>query len=98
MAPTRLDVRNNEAKSRFEIDTPDGELGVAEYRLVDDTIIFIHTEVPNPESNKGFGSALAEAGMDYARRNRLKVIPRCPFIAAYIQRHPEHQDLLQGAG
>ena len=92
--PSPGDVRNNEAKSRFEIDVPGDEVGIAEYRLLDDRIIFIHTLVPHADENHGFGSALAEAGLAFARRNGLKVVPRCPFFAAYIARHPEHQDLV----
>lgn len=92
--PAIPEVRNNEAKSRFEIDLGDGDLGFAEYRLVDDRIIFTHTLVPNASEHQGFGSALAEAGLAYARRNRLQVVPRCIFMAGYIARHPEHQDLV----
>ena len=91
--PSAAQVRNNEAKSRFEIDVP-GDVGFAEYRLIDDRIVFIHTLVPNAESNRGFGSALAEAGLAYARQHGLRVVPQCPFFAAYIARHPEHQDLV----
>jgi hypothetical protein len=91
--PSAAQVRNNEAKSRFEIDVGD-EVGIAEYRLLDDRIIFTHTLVPNPEVNRGYGSALAEAGLAYARHNGLMVVPRCRFFAAYIARHPEHQDLV----
>ena len=61
--PSPADVRNNEAKGRFEIDVPDDEVGIAEYRLLDDRIIFIHTLVPNADKNRGFGGALAEAGL-----------------------------------
>jgi len=92
--PAAGDVRNNEAKSRFEIDLPDGEVGIAEYRLLDDRIIFIHTFVPHADENHGYGGALAEAGLAFARRQGLKVVPQCPFFAAWIARHPEHQDLV----
>src|SRR5204862_3068431 len=95
--PSAAQVRNNEAKSRFEIDVPNGvlgDVGFAEYRLIDDRIVFIHTLVPNAETNRGFGSALAEVGLSYARQHGLRVVPQCPFFAAYIARHPEHQDLV----
>jgi predicted GNAT family acetyltransferase len=92
--PSAGDVRNNEAKSRFEIDVGD-DVGFAEYRLLDDRIVFTHTIVPNAEEHRGYGSALAEAGLAYARHNGLSVVPRCRFFAAYIARHPEHQDLVR---
>jgi predicted GNAT family acetyltransferase len=92
--PTPGDVRNNEAEHQFELDAPGGDLAFAQYRLAEDRIIFVHTVVPESAGGQGFGSALAEAGLAYARRNGLQVVAHCPFIAAYIARHPEHQDLL----
>jgi predicted GNAT family acetyltransferase len=87
-------VRNNQAEHRFELTAPDGAVAFAQYRLANGRIIFVHTEVPPSAEGQGFGSALAEAGLGYARANALQVVAHCPFIAAYIQRHPEHQDLL----
>ncbi len=87
------DVVNNEARSRFEIEL-DGETAFADYRLTDDRIVFTHTVVPDAFEGRGFGSALAEAGLAFARRQGLQVVPRCSFFAAYISRHPEHQDLV----
>ena len=92
--PTASDDRNNEEKHQFELTAPDGEIAFALYRLSEDRIIFVHTVVPESAEGQGFGTALAEAGLAYARRNGLKVVPRCPFFAAYIARHPEHQDLV----
>ena len=86
-------VRNNEAEHRFEIDLGD-DLAVAEYRLVNGRIVFTHTFVPPRHENNGYGAALAEAGLAYAREQGLAVVARCRFIAAYITRHPQHQDLV----
>jgi uncharacterized protein len=86
-------VRNNEAEHRFEIDLGD-ELAIAEYRLVNDRIVFTHTLVPKAHEGRGHGSALAEAGLAYAREQGLMAVPRCRFFAAYIAGHPEHQDLV----
>jgi uncharacterized protein len=92
ISPT-IHVRNNEAQHRFEIDLGD-ELAIAEYRLVNGRIVFTHTLVPPRHENMGYGAALAEAGLAYAREQGLAVVARCRFIAAYIARHPEHQDLV----
>jgi uncharacterized protein len=86
-------VINNEEASRFEMDI-DGELAVSEYRRKDSTIIFTHTEVPPHLEGKGIGNQLARTALDYARSEGLKVVPRCPFISAFIRRHPEYQDLV----
>jgi predicted GNAT family acetyltransferase len=89
-------VRNNEDASRFEVEV-DGELAVSQYRRRNGTIIFTHTEVPAKLEGKGIGNALAAAALDYARSEGLRVVPRCEFIAAFIRRHREYQDLVDDA-
>ena len=87
-------VVNNTAAKRFEV-ILDGKTAVAEYRLGDGVIEFVHTEVPRELEGRGIASHLARAGLDYARANHLGVVPRCPFFAAWIDRHPEYQDLVR---
>jgi predicted GNAT family acetyltransferase len=84
---------NNEKAHRFEIQL-DGETAYAEYNLVEHGIILPHTLVPEAFEGKGVGGQLARAALAYAREHELKVIPTCPFIAAYITKHPEHHDLV----
>src|SRR5215212_3600217 len=92
MAKT-LDARMNQETQQFEI-VLDGETAFAEYRLVHGAIILPHTVVPEAFEGRGVGSALAKAALGYAREHELKVIPTCPFIAAYIQKHPEWHDIV----
>jgi predicted GNAT family acetyltransferase len=87
------DVRNNEARNRFELDV-DGHMAFASYRMAPGVIIFVHTEVPAPLSGRGIGSKLVRGALEYARSQRFKVVPQCPFVAAYIGKHPEFNDLL----
>ena len=87
-------VRDNPERKRFEIDLGGGALAIAEYTLPVGIIMFTHTEVPAEHEGKGVGKALIEAGLAAARTRGLKVIPICPFFAAYMQKHPEVQDLL----
>lgn len=85
---------DNSARSRFEMPV-DGVLAVVEYaRPGGNTIELTHTEVPDALAGQGVGSRLARAVLDNARRDGLRVIPTCPFIAAYIERHPEYRDLV----
>ena len=86
-------VRNNKEAGRFEIEV-DGQLGVSNYTMRGDTIYFTHTEVPEALEGRGIGNILARVALDYARANRLRVVPRCKFIASFIKRHPEYQDLV----
>jgi len=87
-------VRDNEERKRFEIDLGDGTFAFAQYNLIPGKIMFTHTEVPEAHGGKGLGTALIRAGLTAARERGLKVIPICPFFAAYMQKHREVQDLL----
>jgi hypothetical protein len=87
------DVVDNQAEHRFEI-TLGGETAFAEYRLVEHGIILPHTVVPEAFEGKGVGGRLARYAMQYARDRGLKIIPLCPFMAAYMTKHPETHDLV----
>jgi uncharacterized protein len=93
-SPEPVEIRHNPAQNRFELEI-DSHLAVLEYRLDDTTISFTHTEVPSELGGRGLGGQLARAGLDYARAQGLNVIPLCSFVAAYIQKKPEYQDLLK---
>src|SRR5262249_16518978 len=86
-------VRNNSALHRFELDA-DGHTGVAYYQLAPGVITFTHTEVPQELSGRGVGSALARGALEFVRAQGLKVVAKCPFISAYLDKHPEFNDLL----
>ena len=92
-----LIIRDNPDRHRFEADLGDGSFAIAEYTLPAGKIMFTHTEVPEAHEGKGIGSALIRYALDEARRRGLKVIPICPFFAAYMQKHSEVQDLLEPA-
>ena len=87
------EVRNNKSGYRYEI-WADGELaGFSQYVLRPGRIAFVHTEVY--ESFEGLGGRLARAALDDARTKGLVVVPYCPFIAGYIERHfEEYGDLV----
>ena len=89
------DVVNNPAQHRYEI-VVDGYLAATYYKLSDGVITFIHTEVPKELSGKGVGSQLIKGALDQVRAEGLKVIPQCPFVKAYIDKHGEYADLLKG--
>jgi predicted GNAT family acetyltransferase len=87
------DVRDNTRSHRFELEIDD-QVAKSWYRLQGNVITFTHTEVPDALSGKGVGSALAKGALDAARAAGRKVVALCPFIASYIKRHREYQDLL----
>ena len=90
-------VRDNPERHRFEINLGDGTFAIAEYTLRPGKIMFTHTEVPEAHEGKGIGTTLIRFALDAARERGLKVIPICPFFAAYMQKHAEVQDLLDPA-
>jgi hypothetical protein len=70
------------------------QIGLAAYRRRNGRISFTHTEVEESCEGRSFGSRLAAAALEDARRQGLDVVPLCPFIAHYIERHPEYEQLV----
>ncbi|MGZ4681747.1 MAG: GNAT family N-acetyltransferase [Acidimicrobiales bacterium] len=89
-----IDVTDNAAQRRYEARLDGTLAGYAEYRDAPGRRIFTHTQVDDAFEGHGVGGALASAALDDVRRAGLAVVPRCPFIAAYIERHPEYADLV----
>ena len=87
------EVRDNKERHRFEL-AVDGRTAFSQYKLAPGTITFLHTEVPKELEGHGIGSKLARGVLEAARARGLKVVAKCPFIAAYIRKHAEFQDLL----
>jgi predicted GNAT family acetyltransferase len=87
-------VSNNSAQHRFEASI-EGNTAFLDYRLMPNALTLIHTEVPAAMRAHGVASRLARAALEFARRERLRVIPLCSFVVAYIRRHPEYADLVQ---
>ena len=87
-------VRDNRAEQEFEL-TIDGAVAIAAYQLEGDTIVFTHTQVPDRLAGHGVGSRLIRGALDQVRDRGLRVVPQCPFVADFIQRHPEYRDLLR---
>lgn len=86
---------DNAALQRFELRTGGAAAAVAEYQLDGGTLRFLHTKVEPAFEGRGLGSRLAKAALDEVRRRGLKALPQCPFIAGYIGKHPEYQDLVR---
>jgi predicted GNAT family acetyltransferase len=87
------EVRDNIAAHRFEL-VVDRHLSFSEYTLDGDVITFTHTIVPPALEGHGVASRLISGALAQVRARGLKVRPVCVFVKAYIERHPEWQDLL----
>ena len=90
-------VKDNPATSRFELGSGDSTASV-EYRRAGDRIALLHTEVPEALSGQGVGSKLVRGVLDVLRAQGVEVVPRCEFVAAYVERHPEYRDMVADEG
>ena len=87
------EVINDEARKRYELHA-EGGIAAAYYELRSGAVAFVHTVVPERLQGRGIASILIKAALADVRKRGLKVIVECPFVARYIERHPEEQDLL----
>ncbi|HSF99456.1 MAG TPA: GNAT family N-acetyltransferase [Ornithinibacter sp.] len=89
-------VARNEDESRWEARIDGALAGFAAYKVVDDDIVFTHTEVDPAFEGRGVAGALARHALDeVAEDESLRVVPRCPFIKAWIARHPDYARLVR---
>lgn len=86
-------IRDNAARSRFELEA-DGVTAFMNYQLSGKVISLDHTETPVAARGRGLASRLTQGVLDEARGRGLKIVPRCPFVRAFVERHPEYQDLM----
>jgi uncharacterized protein len=90
----RARVADRPDRHRYEIELDGQPAGLLSYRLVDDVITHRHTEIDPSVGGRGLGSVLVRFALDDARARGLSVIPQCPFVAHFIVRHPEYEDLV----
>ena len=83
-------------RRRFEIRRGGEPVGLATYRDGDGRRTFVHTEIDPAHEGQGLGSELVRRALDATREQQLQVVPRCPFVARFIERHAEYADLLAG--
>ena len=81
-------------RNRYELRLGGKLIGLLAYRRRGDRIAFTHTEVDPSCERHGFGSLLVATGLDDARRQGLAVVPLCPFVTHYIEKHPEYRELV----
>jgi len=91
VAPTITDVSS---RRRFEIEVDGATAGFVDYRRRPGVISLIHTEIDPSHEGEGLGTLLVRAVLDRARAERLAVLPYCPFIRHFIDRHPEYLELV----
>jgi predicted GNAT family acetyltransferase len=88
-------VTDNRAKNRFEL-SMNGDTAFLLYERTDDTLTLVHTEVPTTMRGLHVGDALVEAALEDARSARLRIVAVCPFVRAYMRKHPAAFDAGRG--
>ena len=96
--PADVHVHHHPDLRRFTADVGADEEAVLAYReLAGGTLDLQHTVVPEEARGGGVGDALVRAAVDYARRHDVKLIPTCPYVEAWLERHPGEADVFAGA-
>ncbi len=97
-AVSSVRVVDNPDKNRYEAYVGDELAGFITYRTRPGAVVLVHTEVDEAFEGHGVGGDLAAGALADLRARGLKVYPLCPFIARYIERHPEVSDLVARSG
>ena len=89
-----LVVRDAPEASRYEARVDDRLAGASFYERVGNVVVFTHTEVDTAFEGQGVGGRLVRGALDDVRRQGGQVVARCPFVRAWLERHPDYQDLV----
>jgi predicted GNAT family acetyltransferase len=89
------EVLNDPNLNRYELLVDGEHVGAADYVVKDNTLTFVHTEVDPAREGEGLGGELARGALNLVRADtEYRVSATCPFIRAYLDKHPEYEDLL----
>ncbi len=88
-----MDITKNEKARRFET-VVDGETAFLRYHMDGDTMHLLYVEVPPHARGRGIAAELTSGVLAFAEQNALRVVPVCPYISAYLERHPEYARLV----
>ena len=86
--PEAAAVTNNSSPHRFEL-TIGNETAFLSYERSPDSLVLVHTEVPAALRGQHLGDALVNAALDYGHREHLRIVVQCPFVSAYLRKHPD---------
>lgn len=91
---TAPQVVQNAAAQRFEL-VIDGQTAHLDYQIAGDRLRLIHIEVPPEFQGHHHAEELTRAGLEYAQRERLRVVPICPYVRTFLTHHPEYLSLVE---
>lgn len=89
-----IEVRDNQVEDRFELFAQGVPAGVLAYEVRNENVALVHTEIDPDFQGRGMGSELIGHALDQIRASGRGVLPVCPFVLTFLQRHPEYVDLV----
>jgi uncharacterized protein len=95
-AATESRVIDNPRASRYELWLGATRAGFLQYRAEPGTVLLVHTQVDPAFAGQGLGERLVAGALEDLRARGLKLVPLCPFVRAYLRRHPDQADLVAG--
>jgi len=87
-------IRHDAEARRFQTEV-DGHTGVLDYSEHGDRVSFDHVVVPDAIGGRGVAGALTRHALEHARAEGWRVVPRCPYVRAWVERHPDYADLVE---
>ena len=93
----QVDIRDEPEEQAYVIEVDGARAGKAEYRTMEGRRVFTHTEVDGEYSGLGLATRLVRFALDDMQSQQTRIVPLCPFFAAYIKRHPEFDDIVDHA-
>lgn len=94
MDDNQIRVVENPAELRYELWVDGSRACFIAYRREPGAVVLVHTDIDPLYEGRGLGSRLVAGALDDVHRRGLRLVPRCPFVAAYLRRHPEDADLV----
>lgn len=94
MSESRIEIADAPERERYEISIDGERVGLTAYRLRPGLIAFIHTEIDEDKQGLGLADRLIRFALEDARERDLAVLPFCPFVKAFIERHREFETLV----
>jgi predicted GNAT family acetyltransferase len=96
MTAIDIDVRDNADERRYEARVAGDVAGFIRYIAQPTGVMLVHTDIDPAYEGQGLGSRLVAGALDDIRSRGLRVVPQCPFVRSYIERHPQYADLVDG--
>jgi predicted GNAT family acetyltransferase len=94
MTDRKIEIRDDPEEGAYVVEVNGERAGKAVYHMRGGRHLFVHTEIDDRYSGMGLGTSLVRYALDDVRAKRGTMVPICPFFAAYLERHPDYEDIV----